>query len=1113
MTNRDRVNKGLELLRQGLAPYVEREVNSRITKGTIRPETWQRVAEHHSLKPLLQNTPISAWDLTPLFVLIHITWDDVFREALGYAERSWVNELREFRNRWAHQRDFSSEDVIRVLDTSERLLSAVSAAKEADEVRSMRLALARQVLDEQMRNERRKAGGSMLELAVAGGLKPWREVVQPHADVMQGRYQQAEFAADLALVFLGEGSDEYRKPQEFFRRTYLTEGLKRLLVNAMRRLSGQGGDPVVQLQTNFGGGKTHAMLALYHLFSGAHAADLVGIGELMGEAGIDRLPVVRRVVLVGTRLSPGRPQVKEDGTQVRTMWGELAWQLGGRQAYERIRPDDERATNPGDALRLLLRDYGPVLLLIDEWVAYARGLHDSQDLPGGSFETHFTFAQALTEAARGVENALLIVSLPASDKGDAPADDNEVGGLRGREALSRLHNIIGRMDSPWRPATPEESYRIVRRRLFEELTDAEAYKARDLTVRAFAELYEKHKSEFPAECSSSEYEERMREAYPIHPEIFERLYKVWSTSYKFQRTRGVLRLMANVIQSLWENDDRLPLILPASLPIGDHRVKTGLLRFLEDSWASIIDSEVDGPDALPRRIDSEQQNLGKVSACRRVARTIYLGSAPLVHSQHPGIEDRYIRLGCAFPGDNIAVFGDALRRLAAEATYLYHDNARYWYDTQPTVKREAALRAERLRQDPTRIQAELERRLREEARQKGLFKRIHILPSSHAEVADQPESGIVILSPEHPYQKGGDSPAEKAAQNILEYRGNTPRLYRNTLAFLAADEARYPDLDEALRRFLAWQSIVEESEILNLKPNQRRQAENQCNSADSTVKARLPEAYQWLLVPAQENPTEPITWKALKLSGGGALLVRASQRLAKEELLIENLGPTILRKCLDRIPLWRGHHVSVRQLVEDFAQYIYLRRLTDPSVLLKAIREGLALVTWQTETFAYADSYDENTQRYDGLRTGSNIALSEHTTGLIVRADIAYEQYIREQQQQQQSPGEALPNTTPTTTPTINYPPAVSAAPTPTPPARPKRLFATVHLNPNRLGIQVSRIEEEILVHLGKEPNANLVITLEIHADLPNGASEQLQRIIRENCNTLKFDNTRFEME
>ena len=454
--------------------------------------------------------------------------------------------------------------------------------------------------DEQVRGEKRKSAGVAIESAAATTLKPWRDIVTPHPDVASGRYQQAEFAADLWQVHLGEGIDEYRDPVEFFRRTYLTESLTRLLVGAVQRLAGAGGDPVVQLQTNFGGGKTHSILALYHLFSGTTPSMLAGIDGVMQTAEAKRLPAARRVVLVGNKISPGNPATKSDGTVVRTLWGELAWQLGhaaggakeAKKAFARVRSDDEKATSPGDALRELLKDYGPCLILIDEWVAYARQLHDQSDLPAGSFETQFTFAQLLTESAKAADNCLLVISLPASDTSGSPhtqADDSEVGGERGRQALERLRNVVGRVASSWRPASAEEGFEIVRRRLFEPFADPAQFKDRDVVVRAFAELYRTQHQEFPPECRDADYEKRMKEAYPIHPEIFLRLYTDWSTLVRFQRTRGVLRLMAAVIHSLWEKGDRNPLILPANISIDDPRVQFELTRYLSDNWVPVIE--------------------------------------------------------------------------------------------------------------------------------------------------------------------------------------------------------------------------------------------------------------------------------------------------------------------------------------------------------------------------------------------------------------------------------------------------------------------------------------------------------------------------------------------
>ncbi|WP_058867444.1 Swt1 family HEPN domain-containing protein [Chloracidobacterium thermophilum] len=1096
VTNQERVGKGLELLRAGLGPYVEREVQEAVRAEAVNMETVRRFAEDPSLK----NKPIAEWDAAGLLKLMWETWNEVFRKTLGFAERSLVSELRNWRNKWAHQKPFSSDDADRALDSMERLLTAVSAP-QADDVKRLKMELRRLVFQEQVRNEKRKAGGSLVEASANGSmLKPWREVVAPHPDVASGRYQQAEFAADLWQVHLGGGSDEYQNPAEFFRRTFLTASLKRLLVGAVQRLSGTGGDPVVQLQTNFGGGKTHSMLALYHLFSGVAPAGLAGVEELMANAGVTELPKARRVVLVGNKISPGNPSRKPDGTLVRTLWGELAWQLGGREAYARLAADDERATNPGDVLRELFKDYGPCLILMDEWVAYARQLHDAADLPGGSFETQFTFAQALTESARLAGNCLLVISLPASD---TQANDEEVGGLRGREALDRLRNVVARVESSWRPASAEEGFEIVRRRLFEPLPGPEAFTQRDLTARAFADLYGDHSSEFPPECKAGEYERRLQAAYPIHPEVFDRLYEDWSTLVKFQRTRGVLRLMAAVIHSLWEQGDRSPLILPSTIPMDDPRVQFELTRYLSDNWTPIIEKDVDGPGALPLKIDGELPNLGRLSATRRVARTMYLGSAPTTATAHRGLEDRRVKLGCVMPGESPAIFGDALRRLAAAATYLYQDGTRFWYATQPTVTKLAEDRAEQLRRDPDRVAVELEARIRANVGKVGDFPRVHPWPRTSADVPDDFNAGLVILPPDQPYSKEAGNAAETAARALLEYRGNHPRRYRNTLVFLAADKVRLPDLEEALRRFLAWRSILDEKEVLNLDPHQVRQAETQLRTADLTVSARLPEAYQWLLVPEQPTPQAAVTWQALRLTGADALAVRASRKLKGDDLLVEKLGGTVLRRHLDAVPLWRGNHVSVRQLVEDFASYLYLPRLTGPGVLVQAIRDGVALFSWEVETYAYAESYEEKTDRYHGLRGGQAVQITPEDSGLVVKAEVAQPQLAVKKVSPQP----------PVDDDDSSDRRVDDRKKTSGPRSLPRRYHGTVRLDPTRVGRDAGRIAEEVIAHLAGQPGAEVVVTLEIQVRLPDGATEHTVRTVTENSRFLNFETYGFESD
>jgi len=294
----------------------------------------------------------------------------------------------------------------------------------------------------------------------------------------------------------------------------------------------------------------------------------------------------------------------------------------------------------------------------------------------------------------------------------------------------------------------------------------------------------------------------------------------------------------------------------------------------------------------------------------------------------------------------------------------------------------------------------------------------------------------------------------------VQFDGNSPRLFHNSLVFLAADKARMQDLDDAVRRNLAWKSIVGEADVLDLGKHQRGQAETQLKAAESLVLARIPETYhQWMLVPVQANPKAAVTFQATRLPGSDALAVRASKKLRSEELLVTSLGPTILRKHLDDVPLWPEGRVSVRQLIDYFATYIYLPRLAGPDVLLGAIRGGLALLTWTLESFAYADSFDEAGGRYRGLRAGQNVAVTADSTGLLVKPEIA----CRQLDSEAPKPGVPVPGRpTGGGTATVDGPPTKGGRDQPEPMPAVRRFFGSVTLDPTRVGRDAGRIPHDL---------------------------------------------------
>lgn len=1086
MTNSQRIQLAMQVLADGLGPYVDRCLTQRIGGD------WPGAVSRDGRVPA--NAKSDAQFL--LRAMIALWRDGGFAETLGHAGRSWVGELLDMRNRWAHNESFSSDQAYRALDTVQLLLNAVGAGELASKIDPLRQDLLRSRFAEEERTVRRRRSAAATEGRPAAGLRPWREVITPHQDVASGRYQQAEFAADLYQVWKGEAAAEYSKPAEFFGRTYITEGLRNLLLGAVRRLRGEGGDPIVGLQTNFGGGKTHSLIALFHLASGYPPASLPGVEQMLVEVGLGAPPAAKVAVLDGQKLQPGTVERKDDGTEVRTLWGELAWQLAGRDGYEVVADADRTSTNPGAALIELFRRHSPCLILIDEWVAYARQLYGEEArLPAGSFDTQFTFAQALTDAAKAVPDAMLVVSIPASDI--------EVGGEGGRQALIRLQNVVGRMETSWKPATADEGFEIVRRRLFEPVAP-ELARERDAVVHAFGELYRSARAEFPAECAEGEYERRLRAAYPIHPELFDRLYGEWSTLERFQRTRGVLRLMASVIYELWRREDRSLLIMPGMLPIEASQVVDELTRYLDEPWTPVISTDVDGENALPLRIDNHNPAFMRYSAARRVARTIFLGSAPIKEAANRGIDDRRVKLGCVQPGEPPATFGDALRRLSNEALYLSTDGQRYWYSLQQTVTRLAADRAGLIRED--QVDQEIEKRLRAD-RERGDFARIHHAPQAPGDVDDEDAVRLVVLAPAHPHSsKSEQSPAREFAERVLEERAGGPRLNRNMLVFAAPDSARLEELRDAIRNYMAWDSIDREQDSLNLDTVQRSQVAARKREWDESVTQRLRESYQWLLTPGATADEPTIRWEAVRVGGSDPLAVRASRRLRSEEGLITTYSGARLRMDLDRIPLWRDSHVAVRDLWSYYSQYLYLPRLRDVNVLLEAVADGIGRLDWQQDGFAYAEGWDEGGRRYVGIRAGEGMALGE-PRGLVVKPEAVVSQLAADRAEGQPAASGQRPEGQQESTG------GVLAEPTVETDQKPRRFYGAVELDPLRLTRDAGQIAEAIVQHLTGLVGGEVKVRLEVEAEIPDGVPEDVVRTVTENAKTLRFQSHGFDRD
>lgn len=1096
------------LLSEAFAPYIAQQLS--IAYGS----SWWTEAVLRNL-PLLvtSNLPkqgpwnklVDSLDMSAcLNLFTGKLWPEVFRKKLSKDHKIWADELHNIRNKWAHigSADFSDSDTERALDTMARFAEQMDGAA-ADELRSMlrtvrygsaegsASAVVSAAAGQQDTKEAKAAYEGALQAAPPESLKSWREIIQPHPDVAEGRYRAAEFAADLSQVARGKADQEYQDPVEFFSRTYVTEGMHGLLSEAVKRVSGKGGEPVIQLKTAFGGGKTHSMLALYHLFSGRSARDVPAVRSILNDADVKELPHTNVVTIVGTALDPSKYTVPTDvpGIRVRTVWGEIAYQLarstGNPALFEYVREADKKGVSPGSTvLQEMLDEAGPTLILMDELVAYAKKLPQTRELPAGTLDNFVTFIQELTEAAKASKNTVVVASIPESEI--------EIGGEAGQTVLAQIEHTFGRTEAIWKPVAAQEGFEIVRRRLFLECRDPQG---RDAVCDAFARMYEEKEQVYPIDTRQPAYRERLKASYPIHPEVFDRLYEDWSTLDRFQRTRGVLRLMASVIHQLWMGQDQGLLIMPASLPLNTPAVRDELTRYLPDTWNPIVDKEVDGTGSVPYSTEKEQPRYAGKMAARRVARTVLLGSAPTGHSQRVrGLDRAQIRLGTVQPGENESLFDDALGTLSRKLSYLYEDSSgdRFWYDSQPTLRKTAADKAAALSE--LQVNEEIEKRLRKLKREEP-FAAVHAVPHSSADVPDERQVRLVVLPPDKTFlRKQNDNSALEYAKELLNSRGTGPRVNKNMLIFLAPDETQMGSLRSSIRNYLAWKSIYDSRTELQLTPMRMQEAETRLKEAEQSVKSLLSAAYTWLLVPgASENAVNEIVFHAEQLQdageGPGRIVPAAAQMLRSHDEVVTTWAPRFLRELLDK-QLWNGRdELAIRELWDYFCKYLYLQKLANEKVLLSTIQSGIA----QKSGFSYADDVLDG--KYLGLKRGIE-NVSAEMSGYIVRDEAALRQIVEDPNTNSSSIVDE-PGTGPAGLHSVTTNKG-GAGPFTVP--RYGQFSMSADLDEDKFQNQIAQLSEEILAILKSQPDVQMEIRLDVEATSIQGFDEALRRDVSDNC-------------
>ena len=947
-------------------------------------------------------------------------------------------------------------------------------------------------------------------------LKPWREIIVPHQDVLKGTFQQAEFAADLSLVHEGTATAGYLQPTLFFQRTFITEGMRLLLDSVVRRLSGRGGDPVIQLQTAFGGGKTHTMLAVYHLAKGEVAAsELPGVPAILDAAGVTEVPKAKVVVLDGNRFSAGQPKIR-DGLTIRTLWGEMAWQIAGSEGYQMVAESDASGTAPdSEILQRVLALRAPVVILIDELVAYVRQFEEGRTYSGGTFDSNLTFVQNLTQALKAVPTAILLVSLPESKQ-------SEAGSIRGQKAMelmegltskASLEKVFGRVQALWKPVASEEAFEIVRRRLFVDVMDRAAA---DRVCRDFADFYIEHGADFQRETQESRYYDRMVKAYPIHPEVFDRLYEDWSSLDNFQRTRGVLKMMAKVIHRLWKDGNNDPLIMPGSLPLYDPDVRNEVIYYLPQGWDPVIERDADGDRAETTEIENKDTRLGSVQACRRCARAIFLGSAPTSSNQMVrGVDQEHIQLAVVQPGQPIGLFQDALRRLEDRLHYLNHANNHYWFDTRPNLRREMEERKRRF--DDKGDVLPLIRDKVQKSLSGGVFGGIHVFTSS-GDIPDDWQLRLVVLATDAPFSRSNQAPAITRATEILKQRGDQPRQKQNRLLFLVAEYDTVQRLKDQVRSVLAWQSILDDSRDLKLNLDQLalRQAGKSCTDAGDALNRMVRETYKWLLAPMQEaaagKGVSELRWEYFAINPSATNLTQEILRVMKEnELLITEWAPIHLAKLL-KTWYWKSDapEAKTQTVWQDSCCYLYMPRLKDETVFRLTIEDG----SESRDFFGLAQGKEEN--RYIGFTFGKRTGVIMDSSLLLIDPVVAVAYKVEEPLSggvigggsggglfggNDGAGGQGRP---PVGRPGDEPVPPVTAR-------KKKRFYGTIELDPVLAKTNFNNLVDEVLLQFTVKPGVNVKLTVEIEADTDAGFDDSLQRAVKENCSVLRFKSAEFD--
>jgi hypothetical protein len=801
-------------------------------------------------------------------------------------------------------------------------------------------------------------------------LKPWYHVIQPREDLREGRPMDAsEFAVHLDHVRLGRAPKDYQEPARFFERTYLTRNLKDLAAQTVRRLSGITVETsaIFNMATQFGGGKTHSLTLLYHLAnSGPSAQGWPGVSAILEQAQVKQVPRAATAVFVGTEFDTLSGRGGNGEPLRRTPWGEIAWQLGGEKAFAAVARHDEEGVAPGgDVIRAFLPD-GPVLILMDELLNYINRCRNQQKKLGAQFHS---FLHNLSEEARSRNNLVLCVSIPSSELEMTPDDQRDY------ESIKKLLDRLGKAVII---SAETDHAEIIRRRLFEwsGLPD-EAKK----TAAAYAEWVQDHKQllgDFEADAAR----ERFQASYPFHPALLSVFERKWQSLPRFQKTRGILRLLAlwvsHAYKRGWDGVHKDPLIGLGTAPLDDPYFRAAVFEQLgNNDLEGPVTTDIAGKkDAHALRLDQNaDEAIKKARLHLKVATTILFESNGGMTRAEATVPE--IRLAVAEPELDIANAESALEALGNSCYYLTADHNRYRFSMSPNLNK--LLTDRRSGVMPKNIDERVKQVIQEAFKTRPTGLEWVPFPDKSGQVPDRPALTLVVISPD---QTHGDPGTRKFLDQIVRENGQSGRTFKSALIFAVPENDTV--LRDGARKLLAWEDIQDDDEtVKRLDEGQRRQLDSGVKSATRDLKESVWRTYKHLSLLGRDNALQDIDLGLVNSSAAGTLAELYVNRLRERDEITDGVGANKLIKA------WppANKEWTTKSVRDAFFSSPLLPRLLNPNAIRRTIADGV-----NQKLFAYAgkigsDRYEPFHFEPDAGLVESDIEISDEM--VILRAEDA----------------------------------------------------------------------------------------------------------------------------